>query len=240
MISKFYRNTVHLIASTFELFSNFITTTIGLLVIPCKWLLVYMPRYHWNIEVKIIIYRQKRLQCKAYTRTYTHTLCAIWRWHTTLDGCVVNVVVTRFIKCCCTFLKLTRGYTGVDMVSGRYILIAPAMGKLQNFLLIILCGNDRNSGFYDKSNAFIFFFILTKNLLRRRILFLVFLFCSCKVFFLHVLAACRRALKTKPLFRFLKEVTNLWSKMIFCSTNQTQRQQPIKERTLWCLWKPMK
>ena len=81
------------------------------------------------------------------------------------------------------------------MVSGRYILIAPAMGKLQNFLLIILCGNDRNSGFYDKSNAFIFFFILTKNLLRRRILFLVFLFCSCKVFFLHVLAACRRALK---------------------------------------------
>lgn len=121
------------------------------------------------------------------------------------------------------------------MVSGRYILIAPAMGKLQNFLLIILCGNDRNSGFYDKSNAFIFFLILTKNLLRRRILFLVFLFCFCKVFFLHVLAACRRALKTKPLFRFLKEVTNLWSKMIFCSTNQTQRQQPIKERTLWCL-----
>lgn len=59
------------------------------------------------------------------------------------------------------------------MVSGRYILIAPAMGKLQNFLLIILCGNDRNSGFYDKSIAFIFF-ILTKNLLRRRILFLVF------------------------------------------------------------------
>lgn len=45
------------------------------------------------------------------------------------------------------------------MVSGRYILIAPAMGKLQNFLLIILCGNDRNSGFYDKSNAFIFFFL---------------------------------------------------------------------------------
>lgn len=59
------------------------------------------------------------------------------------------------------------------MVSGRYILIAPAMSKLQNFLLIILCGNDRNSGFYDKSIAFIFF-ILTKNLLRRRILFLVF------------------------------------------------------------------
>ena len=59
------------------------------------------------------------------------------------------------------------------MVSGRYILIAPAIGKLQNFLLIILCGNDRNSGFYDKSNAFIFF-ILTKNLLRRRILFPLF------------------------------------------------------------------
>lgn len=59
------------------------------------------------------------------------------------------------------------------MVSGRYILIAPAMGKLQKFLLIILCGNDRNSGFYDKFNAFIFF-ILTKNLLRRRILFPLF------------------------------------------------------------------
>ena len=43
------------------------------------------------------------------------------------------------------------------MVSGRYILIALAMGKLQKFLLIILCGHDRNSGFYDKSNAFIFF-----------------------------------------------------------------------------------
>ena len=59
------------------------------------------------------------------------------------------------------------------MVSGRYILIAPAMDKLQKNLLIILCGNDRNSGFYVKSIAFIFF-ILTKNLLRRRILFLVF------------------------------------------------------------------
>ena len=35
-ISKFCRNTPHLIASMFELFSNFITTTIGLLVIPCK------------------------------------------------------------------------------------------------------------------------------------------------------------------------------------------------------------
>ena len=35
-ISKFCRNTLHLIASTFELFSNFITPTVGLLVIPCK------------------------------------------------------------------------------------------------------------------------------------------------------------------------------------------------------------
>ena len=42
---------------------------------------------------------------------------------------------------------------------GRYILIAPAMGKLHKFLLIILCGNDCNSGFYDKSNAFIFFYL---------------------------------------------------------------------------------
>ena len=49
------------------------------------------------------------------------------------------------------------------MVSGRYILIALAMGKLQKFLLIILCGNDRNSGFYDKSNAFIFFFYLNEE-----------------------------------------------------------------------------
>ena len=199
-----------------------------------------MLRYHWNIEVKIIIYRQKRLQCKAYTRTYTHTLCAIWRWHPTLDGCVVNVVVTRFIKCCCTFLKLTRGYTGVDMVSGRYILIAPEMGKLQNFYWSFCVETIVTVDFMTSLMLLFFFFILTKNLLRRRILFLVFLFCSCKVFFLHVLAACRRALKTKPLFRFLKEVTNLWSKMIFCSTNQTQRQQSIKEHNLWCLWKPMK
>lgn len=54
------------------------------------------------------------------------------------------------------------------MVSGRYILIAPAMGKLQNFLLIILCGNDRNSGFFfylneefiEATNSFSCVFIL--------------------------------------------------------------------------------
>ena len=132
-----------------------------------------------------------------------------------LDGCVVNVVVTRFIKCCCTFLKLTRGYTGVDMVSGRYILIAPAMGKLQNFLLIILCGNDRNSGFYDKSNAFIFFYLNEEFIEATNSFSCIFYFVLVKIFFLHVLAACRRALKTKPLFRFLKEVTNLWSKKVF-------------------------
>lgn len=182
-ISKFCRNTPHLIASTFELFSNFTRPTIGLLVIPCKWLLVYMPRYHWNIEVKIIIYRQKRLQRKAYMRTYTHTLCVIWRWHPTLDGCVVNVVVTRFIKCCCTFLKLTRGYTGVDMVSGHYILIAPAMGKLQNFLLIILCGNDCKSGFYDKSNAFIFFYLHEEFIEATNSFSFIFYFVLVKFFF---------------------------------------------------------
>lgn len=121
------------------------------------------------------------------------------------------------------------------MVSGRYILIAPAMGKLQNFLLIILCGNDRNSGFYDKSNAFIFFYLNEEFIEATNSFSCIFYFVLVKIFFLHVLAACRRALKTKPLFRFLKEVTHLWSKMIFCSTNQTQRQQPIKEHTLWCL-----
>ena len=109
------------------------------------------------------------------------------------------------------------------MVSGRYILIAPAIGKLQNFLLIILCGNDRNSGFYDKSNAFIFFYLNEEFIEATNSFSCIFYFVLVK-FFLHVLAACRRALKTKPLFRFLKEVTNLWSKMIFCSTNQTQRQ----------------